>query len=90
MSTCMTRYGHAGAVARLLEGYHRAHMPEPDDTRSFALKELQAQRVDGERQAAQESEQPAEARAHERRAEKAAYLRDRLAEAEQADRDDDA
>jgi hypothetical protein len=86
----MTRYGHANAVARLLEGYHRADMPEPDDTSSFALKELQAQRADGERQAEQEAQQPAEARAHARRAEKAAYLRDRLAEAEQADRDDDA
>jgi uncharacterized membrane protein YqiK len=90
MSAWTTRYGHAGAVARLLEGYHRADMPEPDDTSSFALKQLQAQRADGERHAAQEAEQPAEARAHERRAEKAAYLRDRLAEAEQADRDHDA
>jgi hypothetical protein len=36
---------------------------------------------------AREAGEPAEARAHERRADKAAYLRDKLAEAEQADRE---
>jgi hypothetical protein len=62
-------------------------MIERDDTSSLELKELQQDRVRDEARHAREAEQPAEARAHERRADKAAYLRDKLAEAERADRE---
>jgi hypothetical protein len=62
-------------------------MPDRDDTSSFELKELQDDKVRKEARFAREADAPAEARAHRRRADKAAYLRDKLAEAEQADRE---
>jgi hypothetical protein len=60
----------------------------PDDTSSFELKELQEERTRDEERHAQRAEGPDEERAHLRRADKAAYLRDKLAEAERADRRD--
>jgi RNA polymerase sigma-70 factor (ECF subfamily) len=87
MSTARAGYAHADAVAQILRGYHAAVMPERDDTSSFELKELQEDRLRDEARLARETDQPADARAHRRRADKAAYLRDKLAEAEQADRE---
>jgi hypothetical protein len=57
-----------------------------DDTSTFELKELQAERARDERRHARSADQPAEERAHARRADKAAYLRDKLAEAERSER----
>jgi hypothetical protein len=65
-------------------------MPDDDDTRSLELKELQQDRMREEDRHAEAAEQPAEERAHRRRADKAAYLRDRLAEAAEADREAEA
>jgi hypothetical protein len=62
-------------------------MPDPDDTSSFALKHLQEERAREEDQHARAAEQPADERVHRRRADKAAYLRDKLAEADRADRE---
>jgi hypothetical protein len=80
-------YGHAAEVARLVQGYHLTAMTERDDTGSLELKEQQGIRAREEERAARDAEQPSAARAHERRADKASYLRDKLAEAEQADRE---
>jgi hypothetical protein len=88
MSAGRPGYGHAAEVARLLRGYDRREMSQPDDdTRSLALKELQQERVREEARSAEAAEQPADERAHRRRADKAAYLRDKLDEAAEADRD---
>ncbi|HEY4094300.1 MAG TPA: hypothetical protein VGM33_02240 [Baekduia sp.] len=81
-------HAHAAAVARLLRGYHLARMTDRnDDTTSLELREQQAIRANQEARAAREADQPAEARAHRRRSEKAVYLRDKLAEADAADHD---
>jgi hypothetical protein len=62
-------------------------MTERDDTSSLELKELQEDKVRDEDHAAREADQPAEARTHARRADKASYLADKLAEADEADRE---
>lgn len=62
-------------------------MSRRDDTSSLELKELQEDKVRDEARAAREADQPAEARTHARRADKAAYLADKLAEADAADRE---
>jgi hypothetical protein len=72
--------------------WHRCTMSEEEPT-TRELRIVQGHRADDEAQRAQEAQPEAESRAHARRAEKAAYLRDRLAEAEAAERegrDDDA
>lgn len=56
-----------------------------DDTTSTDLKAIEDQRVREAHEQARTADAPAEALAHRRRADKAAYLRDRLAEAERAD-----
>jgi hypothetical protein len=56
--------------------------PHPDDPRD--LKQRQQERAEDEDRSARDAEAPAEARTHRRRADKAAYLRDKLAEAERA------
>jgi hypothetical protein len=61
--------------------------PGRDDTSSQDLERLQQERADDEARLADDADQPAEARSHRRRSEKAAYLRDRLAEAAEADAD---
>jgi hypothetical protein len=75
-------------------GYYRAEMASrpdrPDADASSdpaALKRQQDGRAREEERFARDAEQPADERAHLRRADKAAYLRDKLAEAEQADRE---
>jgi hypothetical protein len=59
--------------------------PGRDDTSSLDLKRLQEERADEEARLARDADQPADARSHRRRSEQAAYLRDRLAEAAEAD-----
>jgi hypothetical protein len=51
------------------------------------LRIEQAKRVEEEERLLEESEQPAEADQHERRREKAAYLKEKLAERERAERE---
>jgi hypothetical protein len=82
-----SHHARTAAVARLLRGYHLGVMTERDDTTSLELREQQAIRANQEARAAREADQPAGARAHQRRSEKAAYLRDKLAEADAADED---
>lgn len=87
MSTATATYDHATAVADILAGYYRTEMAlRRDDTSTLELKHLQDDRAREEERFARQAEQPAEERAHRRRADKAAYLRDKLAEAERADR----
>jgi hypothetical protein len=73
------------------DGYYRAEMttrPSHDEgTDPAELKHRQAGRAREEERFAREADQPAEERTHQRRADKASYLRDKLAEAEQADRE---
>jgi hypothetical protein len=82
-------HAHAAAVARLLRGYHLARMTDRNETTSLELREQQAIRANQEARAAREADQPADARTHRRRSEKAAYLADKLAEADAADHDHD-
>jgi hypothetical protein len=87
MPTATATYDHATAVADILAGYYRTEMAlRRDDTSTLELKHLQDDRAHEEDRFARQAEQPAQERAHRRRADKAAYLRDKLAEAEQADR----
>jgi hypothetical protein len=91
MSMATATYDHATAVADILAGYHRTEMAlRRDDTSTLELKHLQDGRARDEDRFARRAEQPAQERAHRRRADKAAYLRDKLAEAERADRADPA
>jgi hypothetical protein len=54
---------------------------------SHTLKRRQQERAEDEARHARDADAPAEERAHRRRSEKAAYLRDKLAEAERATQD---
>ena len=88
MSTATATYDHATAVADILAGYYRTEMAlRRDETSTQKIRHLQDGRAREEDRFARQAEQPAQERAHRRRADKAAYLRDKLAEAEQADRD---
>ena len=58
--------------------------PEPSTKQ---LKAIQAARETSEHEALKESGTEGEARQHERRADKAAYLRDKLAERERSERE---
>ena len=58
-----------------------------DEPTTQELRVEQASRATRERAAAADAESEAAEHAHERRADKAAYLRDKLAEAEQSERD---
>ena len=59
-------------------------MTSGDDPTTGELRALQADREEVERERAAEADQPDEARAAERRADKAAYLREKLADQEKA------
>jgi hypothetical protein len=65
-------------------------MGDDPTTTTTELKAIQDERASAAERDAQAAEQDAERRAHARRAEKAAYLRDKLAEAERAEGDDPA
>jgi len=81
---------HAEAVAALLAGYHARRMSDRDDrVITRAMKVRQDERAREERRDVARSADPDEAHAHRRRAEKAAYLRDKLAEAEASERAED-
>jgi hypothetical protein len=87
MSRSATGHGHATAVADILAGYHRTEMAAyRDDLTTQEHKLRQDGRAREEERFARDADQPAEERAHRRRADKAAYLRDKLAEAQDADR----
>ena len=60
--------------------------PEPSTKQ---LKAIQAARETSEHEALKDSDTEGEARQHERRADKAAYLRDKLAERERSEREAD-
>ena len=65
-----------------------ASAPKRDDDGDPETRELKLRQDDRAREEsrfAREADQPAEQRAHERRADKAAYLRDKLAEAERSE-----
>lgn len=51
------------------------------------LRAIQAERADSEQDEARDAELDSEARAHRRRSEKAAYLRDKLAEQAESERE---
>jgi hypothetical protein len=83
----LSAFSHADAVAALLAGYQTSVMtPGRDDTETRVLKLHQDQRARDERRDASTAAEPEEARTHRRRAEKAAYLRDKLAEAERSEK----
>jgi hypothetical protein len=86
-AACLTSFGHAEAVALLMRGYHpmlMAEKPDPEDTQTLRI--VQDDRAADEDRHAREAEAPDAAKAHRRRAEKAAYLRDKLAEADRSSR----
>jgi hypothetical protein len=58
---------------------------DPSTTQELRLDQLR--RASGERGAAQESDTASEQRTHERRAERAAYLSEKLAERERTERE---
>ena len=63
-------------------------MPE-EEPNTEELRQTQEHKVTEERELAEESVELAEEAQHERRADKAAYLEEKLAEREQAERDAD-
>jgi len=78
---------HLSLSARYVAGV-RPESPDTEDTaKTKELKHEQARREEEERARLAESELPAEARKHERRSEKAAYLKEKLAERERAERE---
>jgi hypothetical protein len=60
-------------------------VPDPK-TEEMRLEQIQRERR--EREQADDAEEPAEAKAHERRAERAAYLREKLGERARSEDDD--
>jgi hypothetical protein len=82
------RSARPSLAARYLAGV-RPESPDTDDVpKTEELKREQAQREAEEKARLDESDQPAEARQHQRRSEKAAYLKEKLAEREQSERED--
>jgi hypothetical protein len=62
-------------------------MAESDEPKTGELRQTQEHKVTEERELAERASEPAEERQHERRADKAAYLKEKLAERERAERD---
>jgi hypothetical protein len=62
-------------------------MPDPEDTSTRELRTKQRERKQGEREAERDSITPDESDQHRRRADKAAYLEEKLAERERSERD---
>ena len=63
------------------------HRNDDREPTTQELKQEQAKREGEEQRRLAESEQPDEAKQHERRSEKAAYLKEKLAERERAERE---
>lgn len=80
-------FDRAGLLDEIKAGYYRNQMSGRRDTEK--LEREQDDRARHEARFAREAKQPSEERAHRRRADKAAYLRDKLAEAERAEREKD-
>lgn len=81
-AAALPSFDRTGLLDAIKAGYYRTEMA----SKTQKLKREQDGRAHDEERFARESTQPAEERAHQRRADKAAYLRDKLAEAERADR----
>jgi hypothetical protein len=64
-------------------------MRPDEEPKTGELRQTQAHKVAEERELAETSEKPAEERQHLRRADKAAYLKEKLAERERAERETD-
>ena len=62
-------------------------MPANEEQDTSELRQTQEHKITEERELAEESAEPAEERQHERRAAKAAYLEEKLAERERAERE---
>jgi hypothetical protein len=62
---------------------------DQDEPTTQELRRVQERRETEELKRVADSEEPAEARQHERRSDKAAYLKEKLAERERAERDRD-
>ena len=61
----------------------------PDETDTQRLKAIFSERAGEEAERAEESTEEHEARTHERRSERAAYLKDKLSEQAESQQDDD-
>jgi hypothetical protein len=88
----MPSFDRSTMLDEIKYGYYRAEMAtraqrDQDRDDPAALKREQEDRARDEERFARDAAQPADERAHRRRADKAEYLRDKLAEAEAADRD---
>jgi hypothetical protein len=64
-------------------------MAAPEEPETGELRQTQEERVTREHELAEQAEEPAEERQHARRADKAAYLEEKLAERERSERDAD-
>jgi len=60
---------------------------DPDNPSTEELRAVQAEREEAERDLAEQAPDPREERTHERRADRAAYLREKLEEQAEADRE---
>ena len=78
-------FDRTGLLDDIKAGYYRSEMATRRDLEK--LEHEQDERAHEEARFARTAQQPADERAHRRRADKAAYLRDKLAEAERAERD---
>ena len=58
-----------------------------DEPKTGELRQAQSERETTERELASEAEEPAEQRQHKRRADKASYLEEKLAERERSERE---
>ena len=63
-------------------------MPTNDEADTGELRKTQGKRETAERKLAATSDDPAEERQHARRADKASYLEEKLAEREQSEREE--
>lgn len=60
--------------------------PDPDNPSTEELRAVQAEREEAEREQAERAADPREERTHERRADRAAYLREKLDEQAESER----
>ena len=60
-----------------------------EEPKTGELRQTQEHKITEERKLADDASEPAEERQHSRRADKAAYLKEKLAERERAERDAD-
>lgn len=82
------RYDHAWLLAEIVDGYYRTEMSTTrrDADERAELRREQDDRARAEDRFARETDGEPEGREHRRRADKAAYLRDKLAEAERSEK----